>query len=92
MKRSKWDFSITLEDIQTFTSISKISTKQTQSGLKLDSNNNYDIEGNDLPMLARGLKLDDAVVMHQMESFDTDFETKLAQLKADSLQMMVPRT
>ena len=37
--------SITLEDILTFTSISKIFKEQTQSGLKLDVNNNYDIEG-----------------------------------------------
>ena len=62
-------------------------TQQTQSGLKLDSNNNYDIEGKRLANVGQGVEADDAVVMHQMESFDTDFETKLAQLKADSLQI-----
>ena len=61
--------------------------QQTQSGLKLDSNNNYDIEGKRLANVGQGVEADDVVVMHQMESFDTDFETKLAQLKADSLQI-----
>ena len=62
-------------------------TQQTQSGLKLDSNNNYDIEGKRLANVGQGVEADDAVVMHQMESFDTGLETKLAQLKADSLQV-----
>ena len=62
-------------------------TQQTQSGLKLDSNNNYDIEGKRLTNVGQGVEADDVVVMHQMESFDTDFEMKLAQLKADSLQI-----
>ena len=61
--------------------------QQTQSGLKLDSNNNYDIEGKRLANVGQGVEADDVVVMHQMESFDTDLETKLAQLKADSLQI-----
>ena len=61
--------------------------QQTQSGLKLDSNNNYDIEGKRLANVGQGVDADDAVVMHQMESFDTDLETKLTQLKADSLQV-----
>ena len=61
--------------------------QQTQSGLKLDVNNNYDIEGKRLANVGQGVDADDAVVMHQMESFDTDFETKLTQLKADSLQV-----
>ena len=61
--------------------------QQTQSGLKLDVNNNYDIEGKRLANVGQGVEADDAVVMHQMESFDTDFETKLTQLKADSLQV-----
>ena len=55
--------------------------------MKLDSNNNYDIEGKRLANVGQGVEADDAVVMHQMESFDTDLETKLAQLKADSLQI-----
>ena len=38
-------------------------------------------------MLVRGLDDDDAVVMHQFASLDTGLETKLAQLKADSLQV-----
>ena len=61
--------------------------EQTQSGLKLDSNNNYDIEGKRLANVGQGVEADDVVVMHQMESFDTDLETKLSQLKADSLQV-----
>ena len=61
--------------------------EQTQSGLKLDVNNNYDIEGKRLANVGQGVDADDAVVMHQMESFDTDLETKLAQLKVDSLQV-----
>ena len=62
-------------------------TQQTQSGLKLDSNNNNDIEGKRLANVGQGVEADDAVVMHQMESLDTDLETKLTQLKADSLQI-----
>ena len=42
---------------------------------------------NDLPMLVRGVDDDDAVVMQQIASLDTSFETKLTQLKADSLQI-----
>ena len=61
--------------------------EQTQSGLKLDSNNNYDIEGKRLANVGQGVDDDDAVVMHQMTSLNTDLETKLAQLKADSLQV-----
>ena len=61
--------------------------QQTQSGLKLDVNNNYDIEGKRLANVGSGVDDDDAVVMHQIASLDTGFETKLAQLKADSLQI-----
>ena len=62
-------------------------TQQTQSGLKLDSNNNYDIEGKRLANVGQGVDDDDAVVMQQIASLDTSFETKLTQLKADSLQI-----
>ena len=62
-------------------------TQQTQSGLKLDVNNNYDIEGKRLANVGQGVDDDDAVVMHQMTSLDTGLETKLTQLKADSLQV-----
>ena len=62
-------------------------TQQTQSGLKLDSNNNYDIEGKRLANVGQGVDADDAVAMHQMASLDTGLETKLTQLKADSLQV-----
>ena len=62
-------------------------TQQTQSGLKLDSNNNYDIEGKRLANVGQGVNDDDAVVMQQIASLDTGFETKLTQLKADSLQI-----
>ena len=62
-------------------------TQQTQSGLKLDVNNNYDIEGKRLANVGQGVEADDAVVMHQIASLDTGFETKLTQLKADSLQV-----
>ena len=61
--------------------------EQTQSGLKLDVNNNYVIEGKRLANVGQGVDADDAVVMHQMASLDTGLETKLAQLKADSLQV-----
>ena len=61
--------------------------QQTQSGLKLDSNNNYDIEGKRLANVGQGLDDDDAVVMHQFASLDAGLETKLSQLKADSLQV-----
>ena len=61
--------------------------QQTQSGLKLDVNNNYDIEGKRLANVGQGVDADDAVVMHQFASLDTGLETKLAQLKADSLQV-----
>ena len=55
--------------------------------LKLDVNNNYDIEGKRLANVGQGVNDDDAVVMQQIASLDTGFETKLAQLKADSLQI-----
>ena len=62
--------------------------QQTQSGgLKLDVNNNYDIEGKRLANVGSGVNDDDAVVMQQIASLDTSFETKLTQLKADSLQI-----
>ena len=61
--------------------------EQTQSGLKLDVNNNYDIEGKRLANVGQGVDDDDAVVMHQFVSLDSVLETKLAQLKADSLQV-----
>ena len=61
--------------------------KETQSGLKLDSNNNYDIEGKRLANVGQGVDDDDAVVMHQFASLDAGLETKLSQLKADSLQV-----
>ena len=61
--------------------------QQTQSGLKLDVNNNYDIEGKRLANVGQGVDDDDAVVMQQIASLDTGFETKLTQLKADSLQV-----
>ena len=61
--------------------------QQTQSGLKLDVNNNYDIEGKRLANVGQGVDDDDAVVMHQFASLDTDLETKLTELKADSLQV-----
>ena len=61
--------------------------QQTQSGLKLDVNNNYDIEGKRLANVGSGVNDDDAVVMQQIASLDTSFETKLTQLKADSLQV-----
>ena len=61
--------------------------EQTQSGLKLDSNNNYDIEGKRLANVGQGVDADDAVVMHQIVTLDSTLKTKLSQLKADSLQV-----
>ena len=40
-----------------------------------------------LANVGQGIDADDAVVMHQMASLDTGLETKLSQLKADSLQV-----
>ena len=62
-------------------------TQKTQSGLKLDVNNNYDIEGKRLANVGQGVDDDDAVVMHQFVLLDIGLETKLTQLKADSLQV-----
>ena len=61
--------------------------QQIQSGLKLDVNNNYDIEGKRLANVGQGLDDDDAVVIHQLTSLDTGLKTELSQLKADSLQV-----
>ena len=76
-----------MEDIQDVHEYIKNFNQQTQSGLKLDSNNNYDIEGKRLANVGQGVDDDDAVVMQQIASLDTGFETKLTQLKADSLQI-----
>ena len=72
-------------DIQEY--IKNFKQETIQSGLKLDVNNNYDIEGKRLANVGQGVDGDDAVVMHQMTSLDTGLETKLSQLKADSLQV-----
>ena len=61
--------------------------QQIQSGLKLDVNNNYDIEGKRLANVGQGLDDDDAVVMHQLTSLDSVLNMELLQLKADSLQV-----
>ena len=61
--------------------------QQIQSGLKLDVNNNYDIEGKRLANVGQGLDDDDAVVMHQFTSLDSVLNMELSQLKADSLQV-----
>ena len=61
--------------------------QQIQSGLKLDVNNNYDIEGKRLANVGQGLDDDDAVVMHQLTSLDSTLNMELSQLKADSLQV-----
>ena len=61
--------------------------QQIQSGLKLDVNNNYDIEGKRLANVGQGLDDDDAVVMHQLTSLDSVLNMELSQLKADSLQV-----
>ena len=72
-------------DIQEY--IKNFKQETIQSGLKLDVNNNYDIEGKRLANVGQGVDADDAVVMHQMTSLDTGLKTKLTQLKADSLQV-----
>ena len=41
--------------------------KLTQTGLKLDSNNNYDIQQKRLANVAEGVDNDDAITKHQME-------------------------
>ena len=61
--------------------------QQTQSGLKLDANNNYDIEGKRLANVGQGVDDDDAVVMRQFATHDSILTAKVAQLRADSLQV-----
>ena len=61
--------------------------QQTQSGLKLDANNNYDIEGKRLANVGQGVDDYDAVVMRQFATHDSILTAKVAQLKADSLQV-----
>ena len=61
--------------------------EQTQSGLKLDANNNYDIEGKRLANVGLGVDDYDAVVMRQFATHDSILTAKVAQLKADSLQV-----
>ena len=52
--------------------------QQTQSGgLKLDVNNNYDIEGKRLANVGQGVNDDDAVVMQQIASLDTSSKRNL---------------
>ena len=61
--------------------------EQTQSGLKLDANNNYDIEGKRLANVGQGIDDYDAVVMRQFATHDSILTAKLVQLRADSLQV-----
>ena len=61
--------------------------EQTQSGLKLDANNNYDIEGKRLANVGQGIDDYDAVVMRQFATHDSILTAKLAQLRADSFQV-----
>ena len=49
-------------DIQEY--IKNFKQETIQSGLKLDVNNNYDIEGKRLANVGQGVDADDAVVMH----------------------------
>ena len=60
--------------------------QQIQSALKLDVNNNYDIEGKRLANVGQGLD-DDAVVMYQLTSLDSVLNMELSQLRSDSLQV-----
>ena len=61
--------------------------EQTQSGLKLDVNNNYDIEGKRLANVGQGVDDDDAVVMRQFATNNSILTAKVAQVRADSLQV-----
>ena len=60
---------------------------QTQSGLKLDVNNNYDIEGKRLANVGQAVDADDAVVKKQLMALNSALNTKLTQLRSDSLQV-----
>ena len=62
-------------------------TSENICGLKLDVNNNYDIEGKRLANVGQGLDDDDAVVMHQLTSLDSVLKMELSQLRSDSLQV-----
>ena len=61
--------------------------QQTQSGLKLDVNNNYDVRGKRLANVGQGVDDDDAVVMQQFATNNSILTAKVAQLRADSLQV-----
>ena len=61
--------------------------QQTQSGLKLDVNNNYDIRGKRLANVGQGVDDDDAVVMRQFATNNSILTAKVVQLRADSLQV-----
>ena len=61
--------------------------QQTQSGLKLDVNNNYDVRGKRLANVGQGVDDDDAVVMQQFATNNSILTAKVVQLKADSLQV-----
>ena len=61
--------------------------QQTQSGLKLDVNNNYDVRGKRLANVGQGVDDDDAVVMQQFATNNSILNAKVVQLRADSLQV-----
>ena len=61
--------------------------QQTQSGLKLDVNNNYDVRGKRLANVGQGVDDDDAVVMQQFATNNSILTAKVVQLRADSLQV-----
>ena len=61
--------------------------EQIQGGLKLDANNNYDIEGKRLANVGQGVDDDDVTIVSQLNQIEIYLRRDLTQLRADSLQV-----
>ena len=61
--------------------------EQIQGALKLDVNNNYDIEGKRLANVGRGVDNDDVTIVSQLNQIEMSLRRDLTQLRADSLQV-----
>ena len=61
--------------------------EQIQGGLKLDANNNYDIEEKRLANVGQGVDNDDVTIVSQLNQIEMSLRRDLTQLRADSLQV-----
>ena len=66
-------------------------TQQTQSGLKLDSNNNYDIEGKRLANVGQGVTLMTLLSCTKWRHLTLASKRNLRNLKQILSRLMVPR-